>query len=258
MIITGATSRLGLLAIKRFGEEYELLLLDKSLPELRRIKRIYATDASILRFDITSTVSLSDLHKTLQKLGGFDYLIHFSKVGRDTLDIPYIYKVNLIGTKKLFNTVYPHILKNGIVINLSTSRAYLTPIPPVVFPLLNDPLRKTFLDEIMPHTPDAALAYEWSKFGSACFCKRDSGRWGLKEAALINIFPAASSLQSKLDEAKDCIEALKILKEEKSDPLSDTELLTFINNILTRKLEPLNGANIIFKDANTIGYLNDH
>mgnify|MGYP000850977096 CR=1 FL=1 len=244
MIISGATSTLGKLAIEKYRNIFDLLLLDIEINKLKKVQSQLAPNASILGFDITSTVSQSNLNKTLQKRDGFDYFLHFSEVGPDVLDISYIYKVNLIGTRVLFNTLYPHIHKDGVVINLSATSAYLTPIPAGVFPLLNDPLRKTFLDEIVPLTKDAALAYGWAKFGAACFTKRDSGKWGLKKASLINIFPDHTKSLNIANMSENCKELYQALQYNTGVPLSKEHLLTFIDDLLNSN-KTLNGVNII-------------
>lgn len=257
MIITGACSSTGVLAIKQFKNDYNLLLLDTSIKSLRKIKSEFAPHANILAFDITSTVSRSKLNKTLQKFGGFDYLLHFAKRGPQTNDISLIYKVNLIGTIKLFNKLYPHINEHGLVINLSASRAYLTPIPAVVFPLLNDPLRSSFLDEILPHTTDAALAYGWSKFASACFAKSESRKWGLKEASIVNIFPNFIEDTTKINDVTTCRKTIELLQKSEYKETIKVGLLNFIKTLLKGESPQYNGKNIIFESPTSIRYIND-
>lgn len=257
MIITGACSSTGVLAIKEFRNYYNLLLLDASIKSLRKIKSEFAPNATILAFDLTSTVSRSELNKTLQKLGGFDYLLHFAKCGPSTKDISEIYKVNLIGTIKLFNKIYPHVKEQGIVINLDACHAYLTPIPAVVFPLLNDPLSSSFLDEILTHTKDAALAYGWSKFASACFVKSESGKWGLKEASIINIFPDFIEDTIKINDVTTCPKTLSLLQKSEYEATNKEALLSYIAKLLKSSNAHFNGKSIIFENPERVTYLND-
>lgn len=258
LIITGAISSFGKLAASYFKHDYNLILVDKDSRKLMAVRKLYAPHATVLRFDITRTVDQVALVSLIRRKGGFDYLLHFAKKGPETRDITEIYKVNILGTKHLFNYLYPLIKPNGAIINISASRAHLTPIPADVFPLLNDPLRKNFLNEIVPLTKTPLLAYGWSKFSMACLCKQESGKWGLKRARIINLFPDLANINEKLDKVSDCQEALNIIENEASTPTTPDDLIKYISFLLSDEAQDITGANIVLNGHKTVTFLGDN
>lgn len=202
MIITGATGTSGHAAVTYFAKEYDLILLDLYQHKLKHTQNVYAPEAKIMKFDIRKTVDLVRLVALLKDRGGFDYLLHFASFGPFSDDLAEIYKVNLIGTKKLFDYLYPHILPGGIIFNISASPFLLVEIPEHILPLLHDPLRRTFLEEILPHTKSSQEAYSFSKYGCAQLCSHHELKWQLKNGRVISIFPNLKHVHSSAEAAQ--------------------------------------------------------
>lgn len=188
MIIVGANSVAGQKAAAYFDTKYGCLLLDFDFSKLKDVQKTFAPHSSILKFDITSTVDLVGLVAYLRRRNHFHYVLNFLSLPSDETNIPLIYKVNLIGTKMLLNYLYPLILPQGAIINISDLGASLTPIPADVFPLLDDPLAQTFIHQITPLSPTPAVAYFYASCGLCSVVTRDNEKWGLKKAHTLTLF----------------------------------------------------------------------
>lgn len=188
MIIVGANCPAGQQAAAYFDTKFDCLLLDFDFAKLKLVQKNYAPSSAILKFDITSTVDLVGLVTYLRAHNHFDYVLNFLSLPTESTNISLIYKVNLIGTKHLLNYLYPLILPFGAIINISDLGANLAPIPANVFPLLDDPLAKTFLQEITPLTSTPKEAYLYASCGLCSVVSRDKEKWGLKKAHTLTLF----------------------------------------------------------------------
>lgn len=255
VIITGAAGHLGQTMIHAFGENYDLLLVDIDLRKLEKLNELNHKRFSILKVDITSTIDLAKLSSYIKARGGFKYLIHLARVGPEVLDIASIYKVNLIGTRNLFNYLYPLIRPKGVMINIGASSSFLTPIPQMVFSLLSDPFNQKFLDNITPLTPTPKDAYWWSRYAAACLFKNDTMKWQLKEARIVSIFPdivEKSSLNLDPCEIKTPSPVSKEIFKE-----NGTKLVELIRYIICEDNLHMSGINVIINEDGQISYFND-
>ena len=77
LIIVGANSALGKAAACFFHDKYDLLLLDFDLKKLKHTQQTCCPRASILKFDITTTIHLVGLVSYLKRRGSYDFILNF-------------------------------------------------------------------------------------------------------------------------------------------------------------------------------------
>lgn len=255
VIITGAAGRMGQLLIDAFSEHYDLLLVDVNQRSLEKINETYQKRFLTQKVDITSTVDLAKLSSLVKKQGGFKFLIHLARLGPDVEDIANIYKVNLIGTRSLFNYLYPLIRPKGVIINIGASALYQTPIPQTVFSLLSDPFNPKFLETIVPLTPTSKEAYWWSKYTCACLSKNDALKWQLKTARMVTVFPDAIDKNTlKNDPCSLKIDPSSSSYKPEDDDIKLIELLRYI---ICEDNVQMSGVNIAITENGQITYFND-
>ncbi len=187
MIIVGANSSAGQKAASYFCHEYDCLLLDFNASKLKATQKKYAPNATILPFDITSTVHLVGLVTYLKRRGSFDYVLNLLDYPEEDDNVALVYKVNLLGTKQLHNYLYPLIAQDGIIINISSITPPLLPLAPDTFLLLNDPLQNTFVTQITAQTTSIHEAFVYATYGVCLATERDIQKWELKAARILTI-----------------------------------------------------------------------
>lgn len=190
-IITGATGGMGYEAARHFIKDGKLLLLDLSMEALKEVEKELGGDADSIEFDITNSKNIEEVVSYVKKQGGFKYLLHFAGVSESMGNSELIYKINLIGTKKLLDGLYEFILPGGVVINTTSITAHLTPIAKEVEALLKDPLKEDFLTNVLEYTKATTQAYGWSKKGVLELTKAEGMKWGKKKSRIISISPGA-------------------------------------------------------------------
>ncbi len=190
-IITGATGGMGYEAARHFSKVGKLLLLDLSMDALKEVEKELGADADSIKFDITNSKNIEEVVSYVKKQGGFKYLLHFAGVSESMGNSELIYKINLIGTKNLLDTLYGYILPGGVVLNTSSMTAYLTPITAEVEALVKAPLKEDFLANVLKHTQVTNQAYGWSKKGVLELTKAEGMKWGQKKCRIVSISPGA-------------------------------------------------------------------
>jgi len=187
MIIVGANSLAGQKAASYFCHAYDCLLLDFNVSKLKATQKTYAPNATILPFDITSTVHLVGLVAYLKRRGNFDYVLNFLDYPEEDDNIALVYKINLLGTKQLHNYLFPLIAPHGIIINISRLAPPLPPVAPDIFLLLNDPLQHMFVSKISAATTSLNEAFTYATYGVCLATKRDIQKWELKAARILTL-----------------------------------------------------------------------
>lgn len=190
-IITGATGGMGQDAARYFCKKGKLLLLDLYLEELKNIQNKLNADIDILKFDITSLYDINEVVNYVKDYGGFNYLLHFAGISGSMGSCESIYKINLIGNKLLLDSLYDYVRPGGVIINTSSMAGHITPIDDDIMKLIKEPLKKTFLKEILTQTKVTNQAYGWSKKGVIELTKMEGAKWSMKKARIISISPGA-------------------------------------------------------------------
>lgn len=123
ILITGASSGLGLALTKLLKDRHHLILLSRSINKIK----ISSNDATKLAVDITSS---NDVERALDKIKNVDICINCVGVGLEApfeenklTDVDIIIKTNLIGACYVTLLVYKKMVqrKSGHIINISST-----------------------------------------------------------------------------------------------------------------------------------------
>lgn len=246
-IITGATGGMGLEASKHFYKKGKLLLLDVSLDKLNEVNKELSKDVDVLKFDITNDSNINEVVEYVKDYGGFKYLLHFAGVSESMGNSELIYKINLVGTVKLLDSLYEHILKDGVVINTSSITGHLTPTREDSFNLLKNPRKKNFLKDIVKLTANENIAYGWSKKGIIELTKDEGLKWGMKNARILSISPGAiktpmveKEMEKNADEINQVIKATPLKRI--GEPIDIVNLVEFL---ISDKASFITGTDIL-------------
>lgn len=232
-IITGATGGMGLDASKHFSNKGHLLLLDVNLEKLTKLKNELNSDVDVMKFDITSSDDIDRVVEFVRAYGGFKYLLNFAGVSESMGNSELIYKINLIGLKNLNDSLYEYIGKGGVVINVASIAAHITPVIPDLDDVLLRFGDKNSLTEILKITETTSQAYGWSKLGVVMLTKKEASKWGDKSARIIAVSPGV-------------IETPMVAKERKTNPETIDKLV---------ELSPVNRIGLPVDITNLIDFL---
>ncbi len=230
LIIVGANSTLGKAAACFFHDKYDLLLLDFDLKKLKHTQTTCCPRASILKFDITSTIHLVGLVSYLKRRGGYDFILNFLHLPEEENNIDLVYKVNLRGTKNLLNYLYPLAAPGSLIINISAATTTFPAIESDLIALLSDPLNQDFITRISAQTKSVKEAYLNATIGTLILTKRDFSKWELKKTSLYAM-----------------IHSLGVINYT---PLVTERFLTLIINIFEKETLLTNGAIFSFNNDN--------
>jgi len=106
-----------------------------------------------------------------------------------------IVDVDLLGSVSLLEQLRPHLCPGGAAVPIASMSAYLCPPDEVVDPVLNDPLRADFDEQLtqaaeqQPLLNDSGMAYAWSKAALTRWVARAASAWGKEGKRLVSISP---------------------------------------------------------------------
>ncbi|NLN51043.1 MAG: SDR family oxidoreductase [Acholeplasmataceae bacterium] len=246
-IITGATGGMGLDAAKHFAGKGKLLLLDVSIDRLNAVKSELTGEIDVLKFDITLDQDLDKLVEYVKKQGGFKHLLHFAGVSESMQNSELIYKINLIGTKRLLAALYDYAQKGGSLTLTASITAHTTPASKDIIELLKEPTKEDFLPKILPLTENTSIAYGWSKLGVSQIPKLEVSKWGQKDVRINSISPGAIKtpmVEKEMEKNRALIEQLIAATPAKRIGLPEdiTNLVAFL---ASEKASFITGADII-------------
>lgn len=191
-IVTGATGGMGKDAAIRFKEKGDVLLLDISAAALEALKNELGKGADYIPFDITKDEDIAAVAKYVEQRGTFKGLLHFAGVSESMSSAEKILEINLVGTKKLIDALYPYASEGSVVVNTASMTAFLTPASPEVVAELRNILEPGFAAKIAAMGGgNTNAAYGWSKLGMVNLTVDEAGRWGAKGARIVSIAPGA-------------------------------------------------------------------
>lgn len=252
-IITGATGGMGHESALHFSKRGKVLLLDLSLEALYKLKDEIKTECDVLKFDITNDKDIKQVTKYVKDHGGFKYLLHYAGVSESMGNSELIYKINLIGTKKLLDALYDYIVPGGVIINTSSMTGHLNPTTPELDKLLADPRSENFLPEMLKITPSPSLAYGWSKNGLMALTRREVGKWASKKARILSISPGAIKtpmVEKEMIKNKEAIDQLIQTTPMKRIGLSE-DIVNLVDFLISDKASFITGTDILIDGGAT-------
>lgn len=232
LIIVGANSALGKAAACFFSENYDLILLDFDLKKLKHTQQTCCPRASILKFDVTSTIHLVGLVSYLERRGGYDIILNFLHLPEEENNISLVYKVNLRGTKNLLNYVYPLASAGSKIINISSATQTFPSVDQHLIALLSDPLNQDFIPKVVAETSSVKEAFLYATIGNLISIKRDYAKWELKKSSLYALIHTLNPQSEAPSTIEEFFKSLLIILND-SETVANGAILSFSNETLS-------------------------
>ena len=194
IVITGAAGGMGIAIAREMAGTGELVLVDQRAAQLDAVKELLGTSqvsAQSVVCDVTAEGDVAHLASVVAELGGLRSLVHTAGVSPKMAPGRQVLEVDLVGTARVLGALLPHALSGGAAICIGSIAGYAD-VAPEVEPLLDDPLRPGFLDEVeaaLPEPLDGATGYVLAKRGVMRACERLSGAWAEREGRIVSIAP---------------------------------------------------------------------
>ncbi len=129
IIITGATSGIGMAVAKRASKDHKLLLLGRNVEVLERLKTELGGEHKVMACDVTDVAQCNAaIAEAKSRFGGVDVLInnaglgYFDPLVSGNLDQwHHMVDVNIKGVLNMFHGCLPHLLESkGHVVNIGS------------------------------------------------------------------------------------------------------------------------------------------
>lgn len=202
VLITGACGGIGRACCERLARNYRLALTDRNQNQLDQLaEELQINGAEVvlaMACDITDQASIEILlDKTLAQ-GRLTHLMHTAGVSPSmNLGWQAIYKINLVATQLLVDTLLAKTKKSVVAVLISSIAVKAAPKDmPALDALLDKPLQEDFLpglQAIMPPMADELsaqrYAYGCSKYGVVRLVKRLTRAFAANGGRIVSIAP---------------------------------------------------------------------
>ena len=200
-VVVGAGG-LGMAVARRLGYSHRLLLatrtqatLDKQVAALRE----EGHDVRSCACDVSNPNDVAKLADAVAKHGPMKTLAHVVGLSPNMGDFRTIMNVNLVGPAMIADALLPHAQPGGAALFVSSLAAHLTnvpgyicPRPDVVKPILENPRKPGFMEELeaaLGGDATTTLSYGLSKGGLNRMCVRLAPAWGQKGVRILSLSP---------------------------------------------------------------------
>src|SRR5579862_9360420 len=186
---------LGMSIARALGLRHPLLLVDLDGERLERTIEALRLDGYVAaghRCDITDRVQTRELARALARGPGVRVLAHVAAVGMSIRDWRRMMAVDLFGAHLIAEAVDSAMVRGGVAILISSLASYLPSKDPRLEALLDDPLKATFLDElvqVLGGEPDFDDTYSLAKLGVNLLAEKLAIRWGPREVRALSLSP---------------------------------------------------------------------
>jgi len=186
---------LGTSIARALGRRHPLLICDLDGERLDRTIETLRMDGYVAagyRCDITDPKQTHALGDTLALGAGVRVLAHVAAVGMSIRDWRKMMAVDLSGVHLIAEAAGPHMVRGGVAIFISSLASYLPAIDPRLEALLGDPLKPTFLDElvkVLGEEPNFDDTYSHAKLGVNLLAEKLAIQWGPKEVRALSLSP---------------------------------------------------------------------
>ena len=193
-VVVGAGG-MGMAIARRLGQHHRLLLADRNALHLEgQLAALHAEghQATGAVCDITKTSDVERFLAEIERQGGFQALAHVAGLSPSMGDWAAIMSVNLIGAALIELVLRPCAGKGAAAVFISSLAAHISPPPPDILALLDEPLAPGLLGALQAKLGAAAtssLAYQHSKFALNRLCVRGAAIWGRAGARINSVSP---------------------------------------------------------------------
>lgn len=186
---------MGMVVARRLGLSHRLLVADRDAEHVERqcaAMRSDGYDAVAIHRDVTRPEDISRLAKEASTRPAVRTLANVVGLSPAAKDFHAVMAVNLIGASRVAEAFLGVIETGGAGVFISSSAAHMQSVPEHLLPLLDDPLRSEFLEDlaaIMGADADANRAYSYSKAGLNRMVRREAMRWGERGKRIVSLSP---------------------------------------------------------------------
>ena len=197
VLVTGALGGMGEATTRRLAARHPHLLLtdrdeDRLLAARRQVRELGAR-CDVVVSDLADAGSVDRIGELVGTHGGLRALIHTAAVSPSMTDWKTLLTVDLLGTIRLLDTVYPHTGPGSVAVCFASLAAHMgRPVPAPVAAELAGPLDETIVDRIaaaVDTEPSTGMAYIWAKSAVVTLCERLAGAWERRGARIVSLSP---------------------------------------------------------------------
>lgn len=193
-VVVGAGG-LGMAVARRLGLSHRLLIADRDVDHVERqctALRGDGYDVAAVCCDVTRLADIADLAVKASARPSVRTLANVVGLAPAAKDFRAIMAVNLVGACRVAEAFVEVLEAGGAAVFISSSAAYMQPVPDALVSLLDDPLRGEFLDKLtekLGAAADANSAYMLSKAGLNRMCRRKAASWGKRGLRILSLSP---------------------------------------------------------------------
>lgn len=197
VLVTGALGGMGEAATRRLARCHPHLLLtdrdeDRLLAARLQVLELGA-ECDVVVGDLADAGSIDRIGQLVGQYGGLRALVHTAAVSPSMTDWRTLLTVDLLGTIRLLDKVFPHTGPGSVAVCFASIAAHMgRPVPAPVAAVLAGPLDETVVERIaaaVDTEPSTGTAYIWAKSAVVTLCERLAGAWGRRGARIVSLSP---------------------------------------------------------------------
>ncbi|GAA1845857.1 SDR family oxidoreductase [Actinomadura bangladeshensis] len=197
VLVTGALGGMGEASCRRLATRYpHLLLTDRDEGRLataaQQVRELGAR-CDVVGGDLAEPAAITRIGEFVGEHGGLRALVHTAAVSPSMADWKTLLTVDLLGTIRLLDTVFPHTGPGSVAVCFASIAAHMgRPVPGPVAAELAGPLDETVVERIAAAAgtePSTGTAYIWAKSAVVTLCERLAGSWGRRGARIVSLSP---------------------------------------------------------------------
>ncbi len=193
-VVVGAGG-LGMAVARRLGLSHRVLVADRDAEHVERHcaqMRSAGFDAAALACDVTRPDDIANLAAEARARGSVRSLAYVVGLSPAAQQFHAIMGVNLLGAAMVADAFEQVLEPGGAAVFISSSAAHMQDPPTALLPLLDNPLRDGFVDDLATTAgtdADANHGYSWSKAGLNRMVRRKSISWGQRGLRIVSLSP---------------------------------------------------------------------
>jgi len=188
---------MGLACAQRIAPTVDtLVLVDRDELSLQHLSHELAHHAEVVPMvaDVADPTAMAALAAHVER-GSLCAVAHVAGVSPTMADWRDVLRVDLVGTALIIDALSPFVVAGTAAVCFASMSAHLIAghADPAVDAVLDDPLRTTFLDDVLgasgPAIEQSGVAYAWAKRGVQRLVRRAAVDWGRRGGRICSISP---------------------------------------------------------------------